>query len=146
MIWFGGKAVFRVGYRNSQGTEAAFCVLEERIVILNCKDADDALLQLETLADGYASDGTWIESSGQWVETRRLDSLDVYRIDGSLESGTEVYSRTEVAKDITDEEVIERLFGKEETEEDKQVRKRLEPDFRRMTQLASASKDAKRRK
>jgi len=112
MTWFGGKAVFRVAIAQGDG-EGSFhaALLEERLVILDCDNADSALERLEGLADEYAKQGTWYNADGQAIRTRRLAALDVYRISHDISDGGEVYSRTEIVQSsVSDDELVRRFF------------------------------------
>jgi hypothetical protein len=142
MTWFGGKAAFRLSIDDAENLVHGSTVIEERIVVLDCANADEALQRLEVLADKYAAEGTWPNSEGQRVRTRRLLAIDVYRISNGLADGTEVYSRTEIV-DVTqsDDSLISRFFGKEESDAEDAMRKHFEPDFERAASESETSKN-----
>ena len=90
-------------------------MVEERVVVVKARSADEAIRIGEAEARRYARQ-FHRNPYGQRVRTRRLRCTEVYDINEPVREMTEVYSSTQVVpRGVSDSAVIRRAFGPTES-------------------------------
>jgi hypothetical protein len=128
--WYGVKTVYRVEPQGSPGaTDSEYwpdgSLVEERVVVFRARSCEEAVRKAEREAKNYTSLCTDRNPYGQRLLRRYLGFCDAYTyVDRTLESGTEVYSMTElVPRAVADASVVQRRIGREESGRDRGRRK-----------------------
>ena len=88
-------------------------LIEDRIVMFQAIDFDDAIAQAIKEARSYSRQTRFVNMYGQRVRMRFLDASDAFKIsDGKPAAGSEVYSSTELVRaPVSDSAVIIRRMG-----------------------------------
>jgi hypothetical protein len=119
--WYGVKTLFRISSQSEpQGTDEYydpdFTLVEERVVLVKARSFDEALRKAENEARRYENDSPHRNPYGQQVLTRYLQAADAYELAEQPGPYVEVFSRTEeVSRRISNEAVVTRLLGKDES-------------------------------
>ena len=111
--WFGVKTLFRTDSGAGVPT-----LVEERLVLLRARTADEAIRAAEREAAGYVAP-PFLNNAGQEVRMRYLGGCTSYELTaqdarrlGGARGKIEVFSNTYLtAGDVSDEEVRARLLG-----------------------------------
>jgi hypothetical protein len=115
--WFGIKTLYRT---TAVGTplhvdddfDDALVLLEERIILCQAADIDEAIVEAEALAKAYAATVLYANKYGQTVATAYMGACDAYAIEGMLIHGVEVYSATQLIRgDVSNDEIIDKMLG-----------------------------------
>jgi len=119
--WYGVRTLYRVtaeGRPKSRDKhfDREATLIEDRVVLFQAIDFDDALAQGTKEARAYCRQVKFNNAYGQSVRMRFLDARDAYEIsemtDGPPAAGWEVYSSTElVGQTVSDSAVIRRRMG-----------------------------------
>jgi hypothetical protein len=104
-------------------------LVEERVVPVKARSADEAIARAEKEAARYADVSRHRNSDGDLVETRYVGALDVFFIQGEPSSGQEVYSSMRVVKGNLDNRVLLDLLLGDDASDEKVVdqRRKYEP-------------------
>src|ERR1051326_6981717 len=125
--WFGVKTVYRTSIRGKAtqghaGWDGDGTLVEERIVLVRARDHDQAIRRAETEAREYTSE-TFTNRFGQVVSLRRLRVIESFELFDDPAHLVEVWSTTMIVpKSVSDNQLIDRLFGSKKTKNDRQRR------------------------
>ena len=128
--WYGVKTVYRatpVGGR--RGTDRLYSgdvtLVEERVVLIRARSADEAIRKAEREAKVYAVD-SHRNPYGQHVRTRVLRYVDAFIIGADLDDGAELFSETEVvSRTVSDGSIVNRLIGRPESKRTRASRRNI---------------------
>ena len=134
MDWYSFCGVFKWEAISATGdVRQDASLVEERVVLLNATDFDEAIRLGEAEAELYVRDA-WPNASGEMVKKRYLGVCNVFVMKASPADGVEVYSRLLLRPSAeNDDVVIERLLGSE-SEQATNV-ECFEPDFDRVVKM-----------
>lgn len=107
--WYGARCLFRIEIERSNSPS----LIEDRIILVEASDPDEAIALAESEAREYAAFG-WADENGRRVTPRYLDVCDVYRMNAIPAHGVEVHSsRIRAEPGVSDDAIIDRLLGSE---------------------------------
>jgi hypothetical protein len=145
MPWCGAKTLFRIEaigepkWRDEFFDDDAVGI-EERVVLLEARDLDEAVKKALEEADQYAS-YSFVNIYGQPVRLMSIGGCDCTEITEELSSGVEIYSATELARQsVTKEEIVNARFGAEPDDKDRGRRRKFQN-----AELARLARDMRRR-
>jgi len=121
LVWYGVRTLFRVVAAGKPKSPDKYfdpnsTLLEDRVVLFQARDFDDAIRQAEKEAKDYSRTIKFVNVYGQPVRMRFLGAIDAYQIfDHPVTSGCEVYSSTTIIPRAgSDSRVVKERFGEKE--------------------------------
>ena len=114
--WFGVKSLFRIETAGEprvidEDYDPEGTLIEERVVLVRARSADEALKQGEAEANAYCG-GSHVNPYGQRVAYRRVRILGCFSLFDSPGNMREVWSSmTVVSSATTDQELEDQRFG-----------------------------------
>lgn len=119
--WYGVRTLFRlVAIGKPKWTDRYFdpasTLVEDRVVLFQATDFDDAIHQAKAEARRYCKATRYTNIYGQRVQLRFLKAIDAFSmLDNQPRAGCEVYSSTAIVPtSVRDAGVVTRWFGKKE--------------------------------
>jgi hypothetical protein len=107
--WYGARCLFRIEIEGSAGPS----LIEDRIILVQARDPDEAMLLAEKEAHEYAAFG-WADEENRRVTRRYLQACDVYRMTSTPVHGLEVHSSRVLAEPgVSDDTILDRFLGSE---------------------------------
>lgn len=120
--WYGAHTLYAYGV----GDGLAPQLVERRVVLVQARDMQHALEVAEAEAHEYA-DSQWANLEGEEVRGCYLGCCDVFDMQATPGAAIEVYSTTQVVRDVlSDTELVDRFSGEEESEQERALRERFE--------------------
>ncbi len=130
--WYGVKTLYRIAargraVRKDPDFDPDATLVEERVVLVRARSFDEATDRGEKEARSYVSSPRWVTPYGQRVTATFLGVCNAFVLSGEPGAGQEVYSRTElVGSRVSDDAVVSRLLGREETPRDRRRRRKFD--------------------
>lgn len=148
--WYGVRTLYRVTAEGEpisrdKHFNPASTAIEDRVILIQATDLDDALAQGEKEARSYSRQMKFNNAYGQKVRMRYLDACNVWEIpemtDGPPAAGWEVYSDIELVREsVSDAAVIRRRMGPKTSGTFQARFKFIDPRILRKAQAWVASK------
>lgn len=117
--WYAVKSVYRTEAKGrpknkDKAYRSDLVLIEERIVIFQAKNPDEAFNKAAKEAKSYIEEASTTNIYGQKVSARRLKHMQAYDLDEPPGEGIEIWSRTEDASALTsDRSLIQSHFRPE---------------------------------
>ena len=128
--WYGARCLFRI---EVEATDSPSMV-EDRVILVEAGDSDEAMVLAETEAREYAT-FRWVNADGEHVGIRYLEVCDLYEMNAGPRQGIEVHStRVFVEPGVSDDEIEDRLLGAQR-EVEAVFGSRFVPDLDRTAEL-----------
>jgi hypothetical protein len=128
-FWYGVKTAYRVEASGKPSKkDAAYdpeaTLAEERVVLFKARSFDEAISKAEKEALVYES--TYTNVYGEEVSCRYVGVCDAFEMPDEPKAGVEVFSSTRlVSRKVSNREVVNDIFGPEETEKQEAARERF---------------------
>jgi len=115
--WFAAKTLYRTTTIDADRSAAPgqLALIEERIVLLKAQSFDDAIAIGEASAREYANSVAFKNRQGDLLETKYLESIDVFELADTPTHGAEIFSGAYVTQTSTPiQTLLEHHFGPEQ--------------------------------
>jgi Domain of unknown function (DUF4288) len=129
--WYGVKTLHRTEVRGRPGGRDAhysnrMALVEERVVVLRARSFEEAIEKAEAEAKEYARGCQHRNPYGQRVRSRYLGYRSAYVFYDGVDSGTEVFSTTEVVpRSVSDRAIVRRAIESQESRRATRARRNI---------------------